>query len=100
MANQVADIKEQINWHWRNTMRPVRFLGFDVKAIIPFFFLLFHISYGTLIFCVVVTLFFYLLEKSGLTFDAAMRATRVLMFGNKRYGQMKPYYRRRKDYGR
>ena len=42
MAKHIAELQEQVNWHWRNSMRPVRFFNFDVKAAIPLFFLLFY----------------------------------------------------------
>lgn len=89
-----------MNWHWRNTMRPIRFFSFDVKAVIPFFIIIFYARLSTLIFCILVTLFFYILEKKGLTFEAALRMTRIFLFGEMRYGQSKFRYRRLKDYGR
>ncbi len=100
MANQVADIKEQMNWHWRNTMRPIRFFGFDVKAVIPFCIILFYARLSTLIFCLLTTLLFWGLEKKGLTADAALRALRVFFTGNVRSGQPRFRYRRLKDFGR
>ncbi len=100
MANQVADIKEQMNWHWRNTMRPIRFFSFDVKAIIPFFIVLFHARVSTLVFCALTTLLFWMLEKKGLTADSALRALRVLIVGQHRLGQPKFRYLRLKDFGR
>lgn len=100
MSKQIADIQEQLNWHWRNTMRPVRFFGFDVKAIIPFCMLLFYFRTTTIVLCVVVTLFFHILDKKGLTFPAALRSVRVILFGDIRYGQPKFRYRRMKDFGR
>lgn len=99
MVNQVAELQEQVNWHWRNTMRPIRFFGFDVKAVIPFCFLLFYLRLSTLIFAAIVTTIFYLLEKKGLTFDAAMRATRLFIFGDNRPALTRFKYRRLRDYG-
>jgi hypothetical protein len=32
--------EEKVNWHWRNSMRPVRFFGLDARASMPFFVLL------------------------------------------------------------
>ena len=81
-------------------MRPIRFFNFDVKAIVPFFILLFHIRLTTLIFCILSTLVFWGLEKKGLTVDAALRALRVQMFGHFRPGLPKFRYRRLKDFGR
>ncbi len=81
-------------------MRPIRFLSFDVKAIIPFCVLLFYARLSTLIVCVVVTLFFWILEKNGLTFDAALRATRLFIFGERRPALTKFRHRKLKDFGR
>lgn len=99
-GNQIADLKEQMNWHWRNTMRPIRFFNFDVKAVVPFCILLFYARLTTLIFCILATLVFWGLEKKGLTADAALRALRVLIVGTVRLGQPKFRYRRLKDFGR
>jgi intracellular multiplication protein IcmT len=98
--NQIADLKEQMNWHWRNTMRPLRFFNFDVKAIIPFFVLLFYARISTLVICVLSTLTFWALEKKGLTADSALRALRVVIVGNFRPGLPRFRYRRLKDFGR
>ena len=99
-VNQIADMKEQMKWHWRNTMRPIRFFNFDVKAVIPFFILLFYFRLTSFVFCVLMTLLFWALEKKGLTADAALRALRVVFVGNFRPGQPKFRYRRLKDFGR
>jgi intracellular multiplication protein IcmT len=98
--NQIADLKEQVNWHWRNTMRPIRFFNFDVKAIIPFLTLLFYARTSTLILCFLSTITFWFLEKKGLTADSALRALRVLIVGTFRPGLPKFRYRRLKDFGR
>ncbi len=99
MANKIAELQEQLNWHWRNTMRPIRFFGLDVKAAVPFFVLLFFPRWSTLIFAFLVVAFFQFLEKRGLTFDAAMRATRLLIFGPKRPALMTFRHRKLKDFG-
>lgn len=98
-TNQVVELQEQLNWHWRNSMRPVRFFSFDVKAAIPFAFLLFYFRYSTVILAVTVLVIFWILEKKGLTFDAALRALRTTMFGIKRPGLIAFKYRRLRDYG-
>ncbi len=99
MSKQVAELREQINWHWRNSMRPVRFFNFDVKAVIPFCILLFYFRISTLVFLVCVLFAFWFLEKRGLTFDAAMRAGRVFLFGNHRPALIAFKFRRLRDYG-
>lgn len=100
MVNQVANLHEQLNWHWRNSMRPVRFFNFDARAIIPFCVLLFYARISTLVISVVVTLFFWILEKKGLTFPAAIRSSRLFIFGNYRPGLTKFRHRKLKDFGR
>ena len=43
MANkEIEAIQDQVNWHWRNSMRPVRFFAFDARAAFPFFLLLLY----------------------------------------------------------
>lgn len=72
------------DWHWRNTMKPVRFFNFDGRA--GFFLVLFilHARASTFALLAVVFGYFYLLERKGLSFDAALRATRVWLIGPNR----------------
>lgn len=99
-TNQLQNLQDQVNWHWRNTMRPVRFFNFDVKAIIPFCVLIFYARWSSLTIAVLSTLMFWGLEKKGLTVNAALRAFRVMIVGTKRPGLPKFRYRRLKDFGR
>lgn len=99
MAKHIAELQEQVNWHWRNSMRPVRFFNFDVKAAIPLFFLLFYFRLVTIVIAILVLILFWILEKRGLTFDAAMRSLRLFLFGDTRPALIAFKYRRLKDYG-
>jgi intracellular multiplication protein IcmT len=99
MSNQIADIQEQMNWHWRNSMRPVRFFNFDAKAALPFCLLLFYFRVSTIVFACCVMFFFYFLEKKGLTFDSAMRSVRLLLFGEFRPALTSFRYRKLRDFG-
>lgn len=100
MANkQIESIQEQANWHWRNSMRPVRFFGLDARAAFPFFLLLIYARLITLLFAIASTVIFYILEKYGLTFDAAIRRMRSYISGQKRPAHMTFRLRRLKDYG-
>lgn len=99
MAKHIAEIQEQLNWHWRNSMRPVRFFGLDARSAFPFAFLLPYARLSTLIFAILVVAFFVLLEKRGLTFPAAMRSIRGLLFGNFRPALMTFRHRKLKDFG-
>lgn len=90
---------EKTNWHWRNTMRPVRFFNFDARAALPFCALLVYARPITLFITIVTTIIFWWLERRGLTFPSALRALRVWMIGQERPGWVVYRRRRMKDYG-
>lgn len=98
-ANQVQEMQDQVNWHWRNSMRPVRFFGFDARAAFPFLLLLLHARPSTLVFVFLSTMLFHILEKNGLTFSSAIRRFRLFITGNDRPALMTFKRRRMKDYG-
>lgn len=82
--DEMENVQEMQNWHWRNSMRPVRFFNFDARAAIPFIFLILYARFITLIICAVVTLIFYFFERRGLTTPAAMRKFRSWLVGPRR----------------
>lgn len=90
---------ERANWHWRNSMRPVRFFSLDARAAIPFFITLFHFRIYTVLLTVILTIAFVFLEQRGLTFDASLRSFRCWLLGQRRPAWVS--YRRRKmlDFG-
>jgi len=90
---------EKQNWHWRNTMRPVRFFNMDARAGVPYFILLVYARPITLIFVLITTVTFKLMEKRGLTFPAALRAFRLWLFGDIRPGWLTMRHRKMKDFG-
>ncbi len=90
---------ERVNWHWRNSMRPVRFFGIDARASIPVFITLFHFRTITVFITIVVIMTFVFLERRGLTFDASLRAFRRWFLGQKRPGWMSYNRKRMVDYG-
>ena len=90
---------EKQNWHWRNTMRPVRFFNLDARAGIPYFILLIYARPITLIFVLITTFTFKFMEKRGLTFPSALRAFRVWMLGDERPGWLSMRRRTLKDFG-
>ncbi|HCS22269.1 MAG TPA: IcmT/TraK family protein [Alphaproteobacteria bacterium] len=95
----MADNKKQAEdegrgWHWRNTMKTVRFFSFDARAGIFVALLLVHFRIWTLCLLVLMLMIFYLLERRGLSFPAAMRSLRVWFIGTKRPGWI--WTRRRK----
>lgn len=99
MANPLQDLQERNNWHWRNTMRPVRFFALDARAALPFCFLLIYARWITLSLALISTVIFWFLEKRGLTFDSAMRRFRRFLVGNNRPGKSAFRYRTLKDFG-
>lgn len=68
-------------WHWRNTMKPVRFFIFDARAGFFVILLLVHARLWTLSLLITVLSVFYILERKGLSFAAALRAMRVWILG-------------------
>jgi intracellular multiplication protein IcmT len=92
-------IIEKANWHWRNSMRPVRFFSLDARAVIPFMVLLVYIRPVSLFIAVVTTTLFWFLERRGLTFPCALRAFRSWIVGQKRPGWVSVRHRRLRDYG-
>lgn len=86
MAKEIENIQEKLNWHWRNSMRPVRFFMLDARASICFLILLVYLRTSTIFLTIIVTIFFHFLEKKGLTFPAALRAMRLWIIGKDRPG--------------
>jgi len=97
---QIEDTEEEKkNWHWRNSMRPVKFFGMDARAAIPYCVLLVYFRPITLFITVVTTFTFVFLERRGLTFPSALRAFRCWFLGQKRTGWLSVRRRRMVDYG-
>ena len=90
---------EKKNWHWRNSMRPVRFFNLDARAAMPFFILLFHARLYTLVLTIIITMIFRLLESKGLTFPSSLRALRVWIIGDNRPGWYRYKRRVMRDFG-
>lgn len=86
-------------WHWRYTMRPVRFFGLDARAVFPFCLLLVYARLITLLFCIASTIAFRVLEKRGLTVPSAVRAFRVWVVGNQRPSLLGIHKRKFNDFG-
>ncbi|MBI1215046.1 MAG: type IV secretion protein IcmT [Alphaproteobacteria bacterium] len=82
------------DWHWRNTMKTVRFFIFDARAGFFVVLVLVHARMWTLMLAILVMSTFYLLERKSLTFPAALRSLRVWLIGSYRPGWI--WSRRRK----
>lgn len=99
MSQADDTLDEKVNWHWRNSMLPVRFFGFDARAGISFFVLLIYFRPITLFLTFVSTFTFWFLEKRGLTFPSAIRAFRLWLVGQNRPAWNRMYHRKMVDYG-
>lgn len=84
MAQEIDNLQEKLNWHWRNSMRPVRFLAFDARASMPLPLLLVYFRLSTVILTIVTLMIFRHLERKGLTFPAALRSIRASLLGPER----------------
>ena len=85
--------------HWRETMRPARFLIFDARAAWALLLFIVHIEWWTLFIAITVMSTLLLFERKGLTVAAAMLAIRAWFAGRLRPAT--PWWKRRKliDYG-
>lgn len=84
-----------IRWHWRNTMKPVRFFQFDARAGFFIILVLIHARLWTLYLMIGVNIIFWILERKGLSFAAAIRSLRMWIVGPYRPAWV--YTRRRKQ---
>ena len=99
MSKDLENLEAQLNWHWRDTMRNVRFLGFDARVGILFPVWLVYLRWSTIIISFMVFYGFKFFENRGLTFPAALRALRVWILGKERPGLLGVYKHTFKDYG-
>jgi intracellular multiplication protein IcmT len=91
--------EERVNWHWRNSMRPVRFFALDARCAVFWLIWLFYIRWVSTFIVITFTMVFIFLERRGLTFDASLRAFRKWFLGQKRPGWMSLHRKRMVDYG-
>ncbi len=80
-ADQIQQAQEQLNWHWRNSMRPVLFFNLDARAVLPLCALLFYARLVTLFLACSIIAIFYVVQKMGLTFPSALRKLRGVITG-------------------
>lgn len=99
MVKELENIEAKMNWHWRDTMRTVRFMGFDARVafLIPVW--LVYLRTSTIILSFIVFYVFKFLENKGLTFPAALRALRVWIIGRERPGLLGTSNNKFIDYG-
>ncbi|MGB0720060.1 MAG: IcmT/TraK family protein [Bdellovibrionales bacterium] len=98
-AQELENLQEKFSWHWRNSMRVVRFFAFDSRAALPLPILLVHFRLSTIILMTVTLLVFRYLENKGLTVPAAMRNFRAWLVGKDRPGLLQVERKKFVDYG-
>lgn len=86
MVKEIDNIQAKLNWHWRDTMRTIRFMSFDARVafLIPIW--LVYLRWSTIILSFIVFYIFKFLENKGLTFPAALRNLRSWLTGRDRPG--------------
>lgn len=94
-----VDYETEMDFHWRNSMKPVRFFMLDARVAIFFMLFILHMRVWTFVTFLLVSLFFWMLERRGLVFSAAMRSFRTWILGRRRPAWL--WIRKRKfhDYG-
>lgn len=100
VSDQIDNIEDKLNWHWRDSMKIVRFFKFDARAgfaLIPIFFKLFE--WRVWLVAIITLYVFNWLESKGLTFPAAMRNLRAFLVGKNRPGQIGVMHRQFRDFG-
>ncbi|MCF8495680.1 MAG: IcmT/TraK family protein [Alphaproteobacteria bacterium] len=99
MVREIENIQDKINWHWRNTMQPVRFFGFDARAALPLPLLLVYVRWSTILLTILTLIVFRQLERRGMTFPSAMRNLRSWIIGKDRPGWYLFQRKRFRDFG-
>ena len=84
VSKEIDNIEDKVNWHWRYSMKPVRFFMFDARAAITLPVLILYFRLTTLVLTLMNFMFFRFLEQKGLTFPAALRNFRSWIVGKNR----------------
>jgi len=98
-SQQIDNIQEKLNWHWRNSMQTVRFFAFDSRSALPIPLLLVYARWSTIILMIASLFFFRYLERKGLTVPAAVRNFRSWVVGADRPGWLSVRRKKFRDYG-
>ena len=84
--------------NWRHTYRTVRFGPFDARSAAPLFLFAVHARVWTFSLVVVTFVAFWTMERFGLTFPSAVRATRAWFIGDARPAKRRSKVPVRVDY--
>jgi intracellular multiplication protein IcmT len=85
--------------HWRNTQKPARFMALDARAFAAVMMCIVHLTVTTLSIAAFIMFIFWVLERRGLTFEAALRAMRCWILGRRRPGLRPGQKRHWVDFG-
>lgn len=96
----MVDIETSGDWHWRNSMRPVRFFFVDARAAAAFMLFLLHMRLWTFLIAFFVISTLWAVERMGYTFSDAIRGFRAWMVGRRRPAYLWLRNRGMVDYGR
>jgi intracellular multiplication protein IcmT len=89
----------EVDTHWRNSGKPIRFFMVDARAFTATFFFLIHARPWTFGFALLVMLIFWFMERRGLSFQASMRTFKSWLLGTRRPANRRRLIRRWIDYG-
>jgi intracellular multiplication protein IcmT len=95
----MADVETAADWHWRNSMKNVRFFMFDARLAIFFMLFILHMRLWTFCTFLFFCFFFWFLERRGLVFSAALRTFRTWILGKRRPAWLWIRKRKFRDYG-
>jgi intracellular multiplication protein IcmT len=73
-----------VNAHWRDSARPIKFFIWDGRAAFPVVIFLMHISLWTFITTLVLIIFFSILNRYGFTPMVFFRWFRNLIAGSRK----------------
>ena len=85
--------------HWRYTQKPARFFMLDARAFAAIMLFIVHISLWTFLIAIFTMFVFWLFERRGLTFEAALRAMRSWFVGRRRPAMVRGKRRHWVDFG-
>ncbi len=85
--------------HWRNTQKPARFFSLDARAFTAIFLFLVHAKLWTFVLAITTMIVFWIFERRGLTFEAALRSMRSWILGRRRPATLRGRRRHWIDFG-
>lgn len=90
----------EVDTHWRNSGKPIRFFIADARSFTATFFFLIHARPWTFALALFVMMLFWFMERRGLSFHASLRGVRSWFLGIRRPAASRRVIRRWTDYGR